>query len=374
MENQVKNMSHHSENKVNQDIYDWLFYVKNNVPHFLSFLKGKKRAGFYHYSLSGDYFGEHIKWGLGNASFFLKIVYTLDLEAQYTKEISDAISYIQSFQKKDGYVYDRFLAYVSFPIRTIKGVQARSLSPLYYNEIKRAETRQAISAVLLHTPKFDYSLKDIQKSKKEVHEYLERLDWSKPWHAGSHVSHLLFFLKHAQFDNDELITVVIDWIHHMQQSDGFWYKGSSVSAQEKINGAMKIITGLKVVDSVMFDKAKKIIDFCLLKQHDAHACDNFNIVYVLKYCNEIVQSSYRYDDICTFMLQRLETYKQYYYKEKGGFSFHKERANRLYYHAPVSRGLSEPDIHGTTLFLWGISLIAQVLHFDENMGFKEFTA
>ena len=134
---------------------------------------------------------------------------------------------------------------------------------------------------------------------------------------------------------------------------------------------MKIITGLKVVNKVNFKYPEKMIDNILLAINDEQACDNFNIVYVLKYCNELTQYNYRYPEIKEFMIERLNIYKQYYHQRIGGFSFYKNRARDVYYNAYISKGKNEPDIHGTIMFLWGISIIAQVLKFNNDLKFKE---
>ena len=74
------------------------------------------------------------------------------------------------------------------------------------------------------------------------------------------------------------------------------------------------------------------------------------------------------------MQRRLDVYFDYYHENMGGFSFHKSKANIWYYGAPISKGRDEPDIHGTTLFLWGIALISQVFGIDEDFGIHEFIA
>ena len=71
------------------------------------------------------------------------------------------------------------------------------------------------------------------------------------------------------------------------------------------------------------------------------------------------------------MYERLAIYKRHYHQQIGGFSFHPNQASRIYYGALLSKGKYEPDIHGTHLFLWGISLIAQTLKINNNLRFKE---
>lgn len=64
--------------------------------------------------------------------------------------------------------------------------------------------------------------------------------------------------------------------------------------------------------------------------------------------------------------------KQFYFPKLGGFYFSKNRANRKYYGATINKGKNEPDIHGTLMFLWGISLISQTLRINDKLQFYEF--
>jgi hypothetical protein len=351
----------------------WIFELKSQVPAFLNKLKGKTKKGFFHYSLSGDYFGEKIKWGLGNTVFFLKTIYTLELENFYQEEVSGAIKFIKSFQKKNGLICDPLVNLLAAPIRIVRSFKSGDWEDFWGGQTRRAETRQAVSALELYGEKPDYQYKNIPKNQEEVAAYLSRLDWTSPWGAGSHFSHLLFFLKRSDLaDKEELITSAIDWVNNLQHSEnGFWYQGEPEISQ-KINGAMKIISGLIAAERVDFKYAEKIIDNCLAAKNDRHACDNFNIVYVLKYCRQVCGGNYREEEIKDFMIKRLEIYHEYYHETQGGFSFNKTRPKKSYYGAIINRGKPEPDIHGTVMYLWGIAVIAQVLGIDQELGFKEF--
>ena len=162
-----------------------------------------------------------------------------------------------------------------------------------------------------------------------------------------------------------------NWINKLQNSEkGSWYKGKP-SLQQKINGAMKVITALKVAERMNFRYPEKLIDLCLSEKNDGDACNNFNIIYVLKYACQLINRSYRYQEIRSFATERLNIYKKYYFPEIGGFSFYPQKANVRYYGAKITKGLNEPDIHGTVMFLWGISMISQILGIDKELGFKE---
>lgn len=351
---------------------EWLHNLKKRVPYFLANIKGAKRSGFFHYSYTGDYLNENIKWGLGNAVFFLKIIYTLKLEESHKKEIEAAGNFIKSFQSDNGEFSDRLLTLISFPSTFLNALKNLNIKYLSNKSLRRAETRQAMSSLSLFNIRPNNTYLDFPISEKNIKQYLDNLDWKYPWHAGSQFSHLLFFLNNSELsDKESLINYAVGWIEAMQKDDGFWYQGSA-SVQQKINGAMKIISGLKAADRVSFNLPEMIIDTCLAVKNDKHACDNFNITYVLKYCSQVLNYSYRIDEIKEFMYNRLQLYKNYYFPEIGGFSFFRNKSGIYYYRAKIARGKNEPDIHGTVMFLWGIAIIAQVIGKDKELNFREF--
>ena len=278
----------------------------------------------------------------------------------------------ESFQKKNGTIYDLLIKRKVFLREKLSATKNLDFNNFFHQQIIRAETRQSISALKLLTKKPEASFQVFAKTEKEIEKYLLKLNWTKPWGAGSHFSHLLFFLRNSDLKNKEdLIIFAIDWVNKLQKhSDGSWYKGDP-SLQQKINGAMKIITGLKVANKINFQYPEKIIDLCLSAKNDEHACNNFNIIYVLHYANKMADGNYRIKEIKEFAFERLGIYKQYYYPKIGGFSFLLHKANVYYYGAKITKGLDEPDIHGTVMFLWGISIISQILGIEKKLKFKE---
>ena len=47
-----------------------------------------------------------------------------------------------------------------------------------------------------------------------------------------------------------------------------------------------------------------------------------------------------------------------YFPDLGGFSYFKNKSQIHYYGVKISKGFDEPDIHGTLLLLWAISMIS----------------
>lgn len=371
---------------------DWIFDLKKRVPLFLEQLKGKITPGFFHYSLSSDLYNENIKWGLGNTVFAIKIYATLGLLKNLPEEQKKTMaSFIKSFQKKDGVICDPLIRRLAWKKNLLLTLKNKNLQNIFGEETIRAETRQAISSLKLldsHAKNWGAGVPQNKvgnpdKGRKGIIKYLSKLNWQKPWHAGSHFSHLLFSIQNSDLANkDELINGAIKWINKQQKpQDGAWYQGHP-SLQQKINGAMKIMTGLKVAEKMNFKYPEKLIDLCLpphqklwcggvSAKNNNHACDNFNIIYVLHYANQVAGNNYRINEIKVFAEERLEIYKRYYFPAIGGFSFLPNKANIYYYGAKITKGLNEPDIHGTCMFLQGIALAAQILGVAPVLKFKE---
>ena len=151
------------------------------------------------------------------------------------------------------------------------------------------------------------------------------------------------------------------------KTDGTWHEGD-VPLYQKINGAMKVLTGFSAVNFFDLLFTERLIDTALSGINDSHACDNFNIVYCLFFTSRL--TDYRKNEIEEFCLNRLNIYREFYKEKEGGFSFHKNRANDNYYGARITKGLDEPDIHGTVMYIWGITLISKILEIN-GVDFRE---
>ena len=349
---------------------DWLTDVYERAPLFLQRMRGSSVPGFFRYSLTGDLFKESSDWGLGNTVFSVKALHVLGtLQKMSSFERDELREGIVRFERPDGTCSDPLIAKKAFWREKLAGLKHRQFQNLFHQETVRAETRQARSALLLLGETSVPEPKNLPRTPEAVLPYLQRLDWSKPWHAGSHFSHLLFFLKHAKGSNADLIQTALAFLASLRQRDGGWYQGSP-SLQQRINGAMKVLTGLQAADQLTIDSPTQLVDLALTAGADKQACDNFNVLYVLAKASAQTGHTYRMSDIRSFALDRLSIFRSYYWPEHGGFSFFSGRANHRYYHARITRGLPEPDIHGTVLFLWGLSLLPPIL--DIDIPFTEF--
>ena len=357
---------------------DWLENIKADVIHFLSHQESDIQPGYYKYSYSGDLLDDSRHWNIGSSVYALKIFYTIGIEKN--DKIVDACQYIKSFSGKDGLIFDDVINKRAFLRNFLLSIRARKWNNLGNQEYKRAENRQALSALCLYDELPESVIVSIPESESEVVQFLESLYWSNSWNAGSHFSHLMFNLSVAkntgQINNEmysSLLIASVHWLETVYNEDtGGWYTGSQ-SSRYIINGAMKVISGLNAAyEHFSIKGAELLIDLCLSELKGDNACDYLNIMYVLKYAAASLDDTYRIDEIRDFAVKLLDKYHQYFYKEQGGFSFHLHKSAYNYYGATITRGLNECDMHGTVLFLWGIAIIISVLGLEETVPLQIF--
>lgn len=361
------------------DILKEMTSIKDRIPYFLENQCRDNTKGFFAYSYSGDLYDDHVRWGLGSATYALKLAYTIGLEKD-NPLVENAILFIKSFEHKNGYFYDDLIYKKSFISNLKSAIVHRQFDNLLNERYKSAESRQSCSSLMLFDEFPDNLPQNFIFTEEWVGKYLNGFNWEYPWASGSHASHLLFYLNlfytMGRLSENEYISLknyIINWIEKLHNPDtGSWYI-KSPSVQEQINGAMKIITGYNVVNFIDIKYSEKLIDLCLSNINNEQACDNFNIIYVLYYASMNCKG-YREKEIIEFAEKRFAIYLNHYHEKQGGFSFFPDHANQKYYGAIITKGKNEADIHGTTLFMWGITLISKILNINEQVKLYEFKA
>ncbi|MCR4314435.1 MAG: hypothetical protein NUV84_04280 [Candidatus Uhrbacteria bacterium] len=355
----------------------WFHAVHDGIPKFLEGQQDHQIPGYFRYSYTGDLFTHPSKTNLSGSIFALKLCALIDEPTPAV--IQPIMERILTFQQFNGTFSDPFICRHR-RLRSILSQLKQGQWPDFSNNTYiRAETRQTYSALLLHGVIPERIYTDIPTQPEEIKQFLSRLDWSHPWGAGSHFSHLLFFLsllhQAGRLKEETYLqarcaaTSFVDTLQH--EADGAWYTGNP-SHRQKVNGAMKVITGL-LVDDLSFRYPQQLIDLCLQADTTTarDACDQINQVLVLRHSSRLLNSDYRQEDIRGFCERTLEDWKDYYYPSLGGFSFHKHRANDRYYGAKITRGHDEPDIHGTLMFTWGLSMMKHLIPLEGTDGLIE---
>ncbi len=285
------------------------------------------------------------------------------------KRRSECIDFVKAFQTENGEFVDPWLrascrlGWKDFA-RAVLGRRSLPDALQMHRENDaaniRAETRQSASTLWMvgHLP--DRSLPLEVRDRESFRRYVEQFDWSHPWHAGSHMSHQLMMLAlnhqlgNSDANYEEVVNAVQEFLDGFEdQETGTWFRGDAVDPQIKLNGAMKIHSGLAWLDGVA-RPSKERIDFALSLPIQFDGCGFTNSLFVLYYAR-VGLGDYRKDDIIERSIQCLNQ-SMAHKQAGGGYSFLKNSAQRFYYSQYVSRGELQADMHGTGMFTLGVAL------------------
>jgi hypothetical protein len=321
--------------------------------------------GWVRYSADGDLIKPSGRAGLGFSALTLKLVHVLGLFPRFSKEEQAAwIDHVRSFQvtsgSRRGYFEDASI------LSHHDGWFRRDWLT------RRAETRQALTALLNVGARANHPAPTLVSVPKQVLSYVRELDWQRPWGAGSQASHLAVFLHfNAHFFNqtrerDELLPVLLNEFDRLQDPlTGCWGSPSAPST-ELINGAMKVQTAYAFLDKE-FPNAEQLIDFALDHSNKRDACHQADIVYALHQCTRI--SDYRKSEIRRFAEERIDTVLPFR-RSDGGFSFNQDGTGLRYYGVDVATGRPVSDIHGTKLLVWTLAMLADILDWRDELGWE----
>lgn len=359
---------------------DFIQTAKQSIPSFLERLY--RGEGFFSYTLDSDLYSPQQNWGLANTVFATKIYFILrysdSLDQQRKSEMTN---FIRRFQKTEGVFFDSLVHKKTCFRNKLAAIKNLNFSNFFGQKTVMAESRQATVALILLGQKPDRPFLNLPYTQRSIVNFFKNLNWRNIWGASSHIGHLMFFYRiNAKLFNfkkeasEELIKCCLDKIDALQnKDDGMWYK-VNVSPKQKINAAMKIISAFNIIDKKDIPNTEKIIDFVLGFKENYYydACDNLNAMFVLKYAFDSLERNYRNKDVRLYCERSIDRFKRYFFNESeyGGFSFLPNDGPRRYYGMKVTGRFSGPDIHGTMLFTWAVSLAAAILNINKE-SFQE---
>lgn len=232
------------------------------------------------------------------------------------------------------------------------------------NKAINAETKQAISTLYEVGSSNKHKINEIYFEGDSVVEYLNKLDWSKPWASGAQFSSVCVFTTTQDLGLRSDLEMFIDNLAN--ETTGSYFTQEPNSTREVINGAMKVISGLDWLGNEIH-YPKQLIDFCLNNQPILEGCDVVDFVYVLYKCSK--QENYRKKEISILFENILNDLMKLYVKKDGGFSYFIGKSQTHYYGVEITKGHNCADIHSTTLCIWSIIMILSLLEeIEPNMN------
>jgi hypothetical protein len=313
---------------------------------------------------------------LGYSCFALKTYYILGEWDKFDQNYQNGwINYINSFQTTQSYfpnnsfIDQNYLNsfYESKNKKIIKDTLKPILGKGKFESKKsealrhvRSESKQAIASLAQvgHSSKKSYE--NFPQTEEDITNFLNSLDWRFPWQAGAQFASLCVFIKTQLSDNSSQTRLSIflnKYIEKLLDSEtGGYFIGKQTKNNQVINGAMKVITGLSWLECEVH-LPEKLIDYCLGSKPSSEGCDLVDIVYVLH--SSMNNSSYRKKDVVEYLNVLLEIIKKHKF-QNSGYSYYINQSQIYYYGLKITKGLNVPDLHGTTLLNWAISMIAEI--------------
>ena len=363
---------------MNPDHLNWLKSLNKDIPIFLDKLKVPGQPGRFLPCLNG-LTEPGRKVALGFSCFVLKTYYTLGLWGKLSKtQQKEWIGYIGSFQKDleprinkgirnafvDPVLVDYFDLHLSLHRRLVDIFFPQKKSVV--QQVVIAETKQAIATLAQVGEKPKKECQGFPTLPIEVENYLNSMDWAKPWSAGGQAAALVVFLKTQGQKTQESLKVCEYFFQNLADAKtGAYFKGKEPVHSELINGAMKILSALDWFD-IPIHYPNQLIDSVLASKPAPEGCHLVDAVYVLYRCAK--QSKYKQREIKNYLTKVIDMIRAHQNSE-GGFSYYIKQSQTNYYGVPISQGLNESDIHGTCLLTWALAMILDILG-NEDLNWK----
>ncbi|HEX8616721.1 MAG TPA: hypothetical protein VF911_03950 [Thermoanaerobaculia bacterium] len=283
-----------------------------------------------------------------------------------------AIAFIRSFQLPDGRFVDRAM-HRRFALGAAFDRLRHPRATLPDEEASiNAETRQSAATLLDVGVMPAHRLPETHADPESVRQFVRSLDWNVPWGAGSHTSHLIFFLhvnaKHGGANVvDPRIDAAFEELDRVRDPrSGTWLTGD-VATQMRINGAMKVLTAYRWTGRPL-EYADRLLDTALDATFAEDGCSFLNRLFVVqqavRHCGD-----YRRDDVRALAARSFERVRAFH-RDDGGFSFYTTRAQRRYFGAYVSLGGVQSDMHGATMLTWAIAISLELLGLSQRAGWR----
>ena len=362
-----------------KELKSFLREVEEKNIEFLNSLKD--RDSDYRFNLTKDGLTEPGKnITLGFSCYALKLYYILGYWDNLDEIQKDGwVTFIKNFQKNTSSFNKNIFEDKNYieafnDTTTFKKIKNITKSSLNYIGLKnylshdeklsnslRAETKQAISSLFQVNENDIFTYSEFKDGDTQLLEYLTSLNWENPWASGGQFSSLCVFSKiNNETINIEVLSKFSDTLAN--NDTGAYYIGKKPNDSLTINGAMKIISGLDWIEKeIRFPN--RLIDLCLSINPFNGGCDLVDLVYVIYTSQQ--NNNYKKKEIADYLINIVKKIENHYFPDLGGFSYFENKCQTEYYGVKISKSQNQPDLHGTLLLVWALSMIREILEFDD---------
>jgi hypothetical protein len=324
--------------------------------------------------------------GLAFSCFALKIYYMMGLWDDLPPDEQSAwLEYIRAFQvegnplgvwtAENAFIDPVLLQWVQWQVPRRRHLLDRLMFPKRMTVVQRmisGETKQAIATLAQVGATTLRPYRGFPTHPAEMLNYLNRLDWEQPWEAGAHTATVAVYLRTEapRFLNEaritELLEICTDFLNRLADPQtGAYFRGGSPNYEQRVNGAMKVLTALDWLD-IPIHYPQALIDTCLMRLPDAEGCHLVDAVYVLHRC--LAQTDHRREAVREFCRELIGVVRKHHNPD-GGFSYFAGHAQSHYHRVRITKGPPVSDLHGSVLLTWATVMILGILG-ENSFGWR----
>ena len=337
--------------------------MRHTLVEFLESMHHELHPHLYRFSWSGD---------LGKQPLLISSVFAIKMHKLLRLRPSpELLAHVKSFQEKSGVFFEDYLLRPQPLADSLELIVSRKPFSQQRSDSIRAQNRQAVSALLEVNESVNVQDPILKSTLGELRQLVATMNWSNPWHSASHVSHMVFFLANSGMPARQSDAPIILEEAHRYFSPEKAASSDSWDPRMKVNGLMKLVTAYQWLSTEISEStARAVVDMCLEIAENRHACDQFNLLLVLRYFSDR-SPGYRTAEIAEFAQIHKAGLASNYWPKFGGFSFYSGKSQFAVYGKKISHGYPEPDLHGTLMLTWALSEMEALTSSSSGRDFGE---
>ena len=231
-------------------------------------------------------------------------------------------------------------------------------------------------------PRYRLQHDEAFETPEQIVAYMEGLDWSNPWSAGSWAGAVVFFQHFNRLLGDAkaeaIIRAGVDWLATRQDpKTGAWTDGSETPLNVLINGIFKVWIQAIPRTGLPVQYPDRVIDLCVRGMREspalskqADACSIFDVALVLDTALRFTE--HRRDEVAELAAAYLPKYEPFC-RPDGALSYGADGSLAVHGKLALAPVTDQSDAAGTAIHVNGLSLLCSLCGLRDELGWTPTT-
>jgi len=353
---------------------DWLAEVKQTLPEWIDDVRYGDGSGRYRYAIEA-----YEPYDFESSDRIHGAIERIRNDDWWDdEEERDAwIEYVYGLQRQDGFFTENSLE---------EHVRESSIdgSDDPIDVVRKHLTQSCLEILSRHDVEPEYPVPEevgygsdlAIETPAEMVEYLEGLDWTSPWGAGSWAGRTIRMVEtQMDYDGQDREAVVqagIDWLtEHQDPETGAWFEGDNVPFHQQVNGVFKVWIQL-IEHGLPVQYPDAVIDLCVAAMEEdprlfdtPDPCSVFDVAFVLNVA--LRHTGSREDELAALAgdtLQRLEPMA----RPDGGFSYEAGGSNGHCGTYELGPEKNQSDAMGASMMTQALPELCCLCDLEDELG------